>query len=218
MSLTCPDFGRERRRARLSVALLVLLAATARTGLVAPYLGRCLARALRTLIRLFAAAVGELLHLLLAQLDVLHTVDIGDVVRLQAPLHLLEDVETLALVLDQRVALGETAPADPLAQVVHLVKVLPPAGIDHREQRPALGLLEGGHAVAAREPPLLELGGPLVPLGLALPETLARILEDHREDLGGRQTLDVESLEVDGSRVEAVHLGREGVQIPVLGV
>src|SRR5829696_7979825 len=218
MSLTCPDFGRERRRARLSVALLVLLAATARTGLVAPYLGRCLARALRTLIRLFAAAVGELLHLLLAQLDVLHTVDIGDVVRLQAPLHLLEDVETLPLVLDQRVALGEAAPADPLAQVVHLVEVLPPAGIYHREQRPALGLLERGHPVAACEPAPLQLGGPLVPLGLALLEALVGVLEDHREDLGGRKSLDIDSFEIYPAGIEAVHLGREGVQVPVLGV
>src|SRR5918995_326383 len=152
------------------MTLLVLLAAATRTGLVAPDLARGLARALRTLVRLFAAAVGELLHLLLAQLDVLHTVDVGDVVRLQAPLHLLEDVEALPLVFDQRVALGETPPADSLPQVVHLV------------------------------------------------EALVGVLEDHREDLGGRHGLDIDGPKVDPAGIEAVHLGREGVQVPVLGV
>src|SRR5215211_7496039 len=160
----------------------------------------------------------ELLHLLLAQLDVLHAVDVGDVVLLQAPLHLLEDVETLPLVFDQRIALRETTPADSLAQVVHLVEVLPPARIDHREQRPALVLLESGHPVAAREPTPLELGGPLVPLGLALLEAFVGVLEDHGEDFCGRKRLDVEGLEVDTVRIEAVYLGREGVQVPVFGV
>src|SRR5919112_1602244 len=208
----------ERRRAWLSVTLLVLLAAATRTGLIAPDLARGLARALRTLVRLFAAAVGELLHLLLAQLDVLHAVDVGDVVRLQAPFHLLEDIESLPLVFDQRVALGETTPADTLAQVVHLVEMLPPAGVDHREQRPALGLLERGHPVTAGEAAFLQLGGPLVPLGLALLEALVGVLEDHREDLGGRKSLHIDSFEIYPARIEAVHLGREGVQIPVLGV
>src|SRR5215211_8273984 len=202
-----------------SMTLLVFLAAATRTGIVASDLARALARALGTLVRFFtSAAVGELLHLLLAQLDVLYAIDIGDVVRLQTPLHLLEDVEALPLVLHQWVALGETAPADPLAQVVHLVEVLPPAGIDYREQRPALGLLERGHPVPAREPALLEFGGPLIPLGLALLEALPGVFEDHGEHLRGRQGLDVERVEVDGARIEAVHLGGEGLQIPVFGV
>src|SRR5215211_3919871 len=69
-----------------------------------------------------------------------------------------------------------------------------------------------------RQPASLELGGPLVPLGLALLEALVGVLEDHREDLGGRHALDIDGPKVDPAGIEAIHLGREGVQVPVLGV
>ncbi len=51
-----------------------------------------------------------------------------------------EQVETLALVLDQRLLLGERPQADALAQVVHLVEVLTPLAVEHGQQHPALEL------------------------------------------------------------------------------
>ena len=50
----------------------------------------------------------------------------------------LEELEALVLVRDQRVDLGEPAQADALAQVVHVVEVLAPALVDGLEQQVAL--------------------------------------------------------------------------------
>src|SRR5918998_1085272 len=133
--------------------------------------------------------VGEALHLRLAQPDVLYAVDVGDVVLLESPLHLLEDVEALAFVLDERVPLAQAPPADAFAQVVHLVEMLAPAGVNHREQGPALGLLEGACPVGAREAATLQLSGALLPLRLALLEALAGVLENHVHNLGARELL-----------------------------
>jgi hypothetical protein len=201
------------------VALLVLAPEPHGQGSFRPTFAEALRGALGALVRLLrAAAVGVLLHLLLAQLDVLDAVDVGDVVLFEAALHLLEEVEALALVLDERVSLGEAAPADALAQVVHLVEVLPPAGVHHREQRPALGLLEGGDPVGAGEAPPLELRHPGVPLDPAILQAPPGVFEDHLEDLLARQGLYVEALQVDRARVEAVDLRLERVEVPLLGV
>ena len=59
---------------------------------------------------------------------------------------MLEHREALALVLDQRVALGHGAQADAVLQVVHLVEVVAPAAVDHREHDAALELAHGGRA------------------------------------------------------------------------
>ena len=53
-----------------------------------------------------------------------------------------EHVEALALVLDQRVALGVGPQADALLQVVHLVEVLAPLAVDDGEQHLALELAD----------------------------------------------------------------------------
>ena len=53
-----------------------------------------------------------------------------------------EHVEALALVLDQRVALGVRPQADALLEVVHLVEVLAPLAVDHREQHLPLQLAQ----------------------------------------------------------------------------
>ena len=54
--------------------------------------------------------------------------------------HVLEQREALALVLDQRVALRHRAQADAVLEVVHLVEVVAPAAVDHREHDAALEL------------------------------------------------------------------------------
>src|SRR6185295_7268297 len=54
--------------------------------------------------------------------------------------HVLIQREALALVLDQRVALSHRAKSDAVFQVVHLVEVVTPAPIDHREHDSALEL------------------------------------------------------------------------------
>ena len=48
----------------------------------------------------------------------------------------------LALVLDERVALGHGAQSDALLEVVHLVEVLAPAAVHHRQQHTALELVQ----------------------------------------------------------------------------
>ncbi len=62
--------------------------------------------------------------------------------------HAVEHVEALALVLDQRVALGHGAQADALLEVVHLVEVLAPLAVQDRQQDAAFQLAHGAGADA----------------------------------------------------------------------
>ena len=64
----------------------------------------------------------------------------ADRLLLDAVHHRGEHVEALALVLDQRVALGVGPQVDALAQVVHLVEVLAPLAVEHREHDAPLEL------------------------------------------------------------------------------
>src|SRR5690606_28984469 len=56
--------------------------------------------------------------------------------------HLLEHRVALALVLDERVALGHGTKADAVLRVVHRVEVITPATVDDREHHPALELAQ----------------------------------------------------------------------------
>ncbi len=53
---------------------------------------------------------------------------------------LLEHDMALAPVLDERVLLGHRAQVDPLAQIVHRLEMLPPAGVDDLEDHEPLDL------------------------------------------------------------------------------
>ncbi len=75
--------------------------------------------------------------------DDLEPEDVPDEVVLDAFHHRLEHVEALALPLGERVALTHGAQVDPLAQVVHLIEMLAPLLVDHREHHPALDLAQG---------------------------------------------------------------------------
>src|SRR6266498_427028 len=66
--------------------------------------------------------------------DQLHVVDVPDELVADPGLHLVEHREGLAAVLGERVALAVRPEVDALLQVVHLVQVLAPLRVDHREQ------------------------------------------------------------------------------------
>ena len=53
--------------------------------------------------------------------------------------HLVEHLMPLGAVLDDRVLLGEATQMDAVAQVVHVVEMLAPAGVDRLQQIEALG-------------------------------------------------------------------------------
>ena len=68
--------------------------------------------------------------------------DVLDEVVLDQAHHRLEHVEALALPLGERVLLAHRAEVDALAEVVHLVEVLAPVLVDHREHHAPLDLAE----------------------------------------------------------------------------
>ena len=68
--------------------------------------------------------------------------DVGDELVLDLAHHRLEHVEALTLPLGERVLLAHRPQVDALAEVVHLVEVLAPVLVDHREHHPALDLAE----------------------------------------------------------------------------
>ena len=72
--------------------------------------------------------------------------------------HRLEQLVALALVLHERVALGHGPQADALLQVVHLVEVLAPLAVEHRQHDPALELAHGLGAERLLAPVVGELG------------------------------------------------------------
>ena len=67
---------------------------------------------------------------------------VRDEVVLDLAHHRLEHVEALALPLGERVPLAHRAEVDALAEVVHLVEVLAPVLVDHRQHHAALDLAE----------------------------------------------------------------------------
>ncbi len=66
----------------------------------------------------------------------LHVEQAADRLFLDRLHHGVEQVVALALVLDQRIALGHGPQPDALAQVVHLVQVLAPLAVQHRQHDP----------------------------------------------------------------------------------
>ena len=84
-----------------------------------------------------ASAAASLDDRILLDLD-LQVEQVADGLFLDPFHHGAEHVVALALILDQRVALAVSAQADALAQVVHLVQVLAPLPVEHREHHPAL--------------------------------------------------------------------------------
>jgi hypothetical protein len=70
----------------------------------------------------------------------LHVEEEADRLLLDPVHHRFEQLEALALVLHERVALGHRAQADALLEVVHLVEVLAPLAVQHREHDAALDL------------------------------------------------------------------------------
>ena len=92
--------------------------------------------------RPLASTCGDLLGAglaLTAHLD-LEVVEVADRLLLDLPHHRLEHLVALALVLDQRVALGHGAQADAVLEVVHLVQVVAPAAVEHLQHDAALEL------------------------------------------------------------------------------
>src|SRR5262249_54710158 len=74
--------------------------------------------------------------------DDLEMGDVADEVVLDARHHRREHVEPFALPFGERVLLPHRAQVDALAQVVHLVEVLAPVLVDHRQHHAALDLAE----------------------------------------------------------------------------
>ena len=131
---------------------------------------------------------------------------VADGLLLDGLVHGLEQQEPLALVLDQRVALGHRAQADALLQVVHLVQVLAPLAVEHTEDDAPLEL---AHDVGAE----LGLAGLVAVLGVR-----AQLGEQHI----GAQPLTTTGLgehlfDGDPDRVQGLQRYPKLVQVPVLG-
>ena len=75
-------------------------------------------------------------------------ISVVTVLDLDAVHHVLEELEALALVLDQRVALAEGAQVDALLQVVHVEQVVLPARVDDLQHH---GALDAAHLLRADE-------------------------------------------------------------------
>jgi hypothetical protein len=131
----------------------------------------------------------------------------ADRLLLDAVHHRGEHVEALALVLDQRVALGHRPQADALLQVVHLVEVLAPLAVEHREQHPALELAHASEPSSSSRRVVRR----------------GRRLQLLDQQLGGRGRLarrrpPRSGRRGDRHRVELLERGPELVEVPVLGV
>ncbi len=131
-----------------------------------------------------------------------------DRLLLEGVQHGVEHVEPLALVLDEGVALGHGPQADALLEVVHLVEVLAPLAVEHREQHPALQLAHGA------------LADPLVDLGLAPPVRRERVLDQlGGQRLPGQVLIPVQQvLPAQRHRVQRLERRPQLLQVPVLGV
>src|SRR5216683_3038355 len=117
--------------------------ATARGGRTPGRCGWCLARDNRPAagrtgrLRAFGRSFLHDRVLLYLHLEV---EQVADRLLLDPVHHRAEHVEALALVLDQRVALRHRPQSDAPTQVVHLVQVLSPLAVQHRQHHPALEL------------------------------------------------------------------------------
>ncbi|PSK61598.1 hypothetical protein B0E53_06501 [Micromonospora sp. MH33] len=170
------------------------------------------------LLRRAVETLGPDLHRLLQQLDLLglrrglldlhlQVVEEADRLLLDAVHHGGEHVEALALVLDDRVALGVRPQADALLEVVHLVEVLAPLAVDHLEQDHPLQLADGFLAELLLAP---VVRGVRVLLEAGEQEVLV--------EAGPGAHLLLQLLDGDAHRVELLEAGPELLEVPVLGV
>src|ERR1700722_4505561 len=131
----------------------------------------------------------------------------------EAVQHPGEHVETLTLVLDQRVALRHRAQADALLEVVHLVEVLTPFAVDDVQQDVTFQLT---HRALTGQ--LLELGFPrgIGTIGIR-DQRVEQLLAGQLAGLPDRLGVD-QSAVVEADRVQRFQRLPELLQIPVLGV
>src|SRR5690606_27248001 len=121
--------------------------------------------------------------------------------------HRLVHGEALTLVLDQRVALGHRPQPDAVLEVVHLVEVVAPAAVDHREHHAALQLTHGR---------LTQRVGALLVGNTRVREQLAA------QEVAGYPTARTRLVEYlvdrDRHREERAEFRPESVEIPIIGV
>ena len=131
---------------------------------------------------------------------------VADRLLLDRLLHRLEELEALALVLDERVALGHRAQADALLQVVHLVEVLAPLAVQHREHDTALHLAHdlGAELLLARVVGVVRVGEQLLAQVVGGQGTATT---GGLDDLLGRER----------DRVQRLESGPEALEVPVVG-
>src|SRR6185312_2965148 len=192
------------------MALLVLLARTARAGIVAPHLGVTVDARLRALpldlgrsrkldLRRRPLLADSLLeHLLLGHR--LEAEELLDDVVLHPLAHHLEQVEALLLVLLQRIALAVTPQADPFLEVVEGEEVILPRGVYRLQHDGALEAADDLFGMARLLLLVASLDG--VPQGLA-------------------QFVDAELVEVHAAGVDVEvgqHLGAQAREVPIRGI
>src|SRR5450759_1457370 len=124
-----------------------------------------------------------------------------DGARLDAVHHVLEEVEPLALVLDQRVALAESAQVDALLQVVHVEQVVLPARVDDLQHH---GALDAAHLLLADE-------------ALALVVLGERVVDGEVDDFLQRRRAEIDVALLEGRVVDLPKTDEEGVEVPLLG-
>src|SRR5450756_887501 len=124
-----------------------------------------------------------------------------DGARLDAVHHVLEEVEPLALVLDQRVALAESAQVDALLQVVHVEQVVLPARVDDLQHH---GALDAAHLLLADE-------------ALALVVLSERVVDGEVDDFLQRRRAEIDVALLEGRVVDLPETDEEGVEVPLLG-
>ena len=124
---------------------------------------------------------------------------------------LLEHRVPLLAVLDERVLLGHRAQVHALAQVVHVLEVLAPAGVDDLEDHVALELAHERVPALGVVAELLLLGGVHVAgvLGELVDEGLARLMSTPSS---------TQLVERDVGAVQVGHRLDEPVDVPVVGV
>ncbi len=137
----------------------------------------------------------------------------GDRLFLDAVHHGLEHREALALVFDQRIALPVRAKLNAFLQVVHLVQVLAPLAVEHRQHHPALEFAHDRLAVGLDTETFF-----------ALLVREVRVSGEFFDEEVGRQTGAVaptrlfELLDRDAHRVKRLERRPQLVEIPLFGV
>src|SRR4029434_1269862 len=120
-----------------------------------------------------------------------------------APLHVLEETEALALVLDKGIALAVAAQADPFLQMVEAVKVILPLAVDDLQHDVPL---DAAHELGAEELRLV-----LVTLDDAVPESVTTLTARQPIELDAVQRFAFE-------RKDTRHFLTQRRQIPRLDV